>query len=113
MNQASLLGCVSLGAECRKVLMLVVCFVLNETKLTSNGIHWNADVNAAWNILVKNNKNVSSTLDRNEVERFVVDPVVLIPAGFNRDKNDTASGKSGCGVTENRHELDLVPDHLS
>lgn len=37
MNQASLLGCVSLGAECRKVLMLVVCFVLNETKLTSNG----------------------------------------------------------------------------
>lgn len=38
MNQASLLGCVSLGAECRKVLMLVVCFVLNETKLTSNGV---------------------------------------------------------------------------
>ena len=37
MNQASLLECVSLGAEYRKVLMLVVCFVLNETKLTSNG----------------------------------------------------------------------------
>ena len=37
MNQASLLERVRLGAECRKVLMLVVCFVLNETKLTSNG----------------------------------------------------------------------------
>ena len=49
------------------------------------------DVSEAWNILVKNNKNVSSTLDRNEVERFVVDPVVLIPSGFNRDKFDTAS----------------------
>lgn len=48
------------------------------------GIRWNADVNAAWNILVKNNDNVSSNLDRNEVERFVVDPVVLIPSGFNR-----------------------------
>lgn len=47
-----------------------------------------ADVSVAWNILAKN---VSSTLDRNEVERFVVGPVVLIPAGFNRDKFDTAS----------------------
>ena len=37
------------------------------------------DVSEAWNILVKN---VSSTLDRNEVERFVVDPVVLIPSGL-------------------------------
>ena len=46
------------------------------------------DVSEAWNILVKN---VSSTLDRNEVERSVVDPVVLTPAGFNRDKFDTAS----------------------
>ena len=80
---------------------------------TARGIHWNADVNAAWNILVKNNKNVSSTLDRNEVERFVVDPVVLIPAGFNRGRNDATSGEYGCGVTVNRHELDLVPDHLS
>lgn len=38
MNQASLLERVRLGAECRKVLMLVVCFVLNEIKLTSNGL---------------------------------------------------------------------------
>lgn len=80
---------------------------------TAQGIRWNADVNAAWNILVKNNDNVSSNLDRNEVERFVVDPVVLIPDGFNRGKNDTASSESGCSITENRHELDLVPDYLS
>lgn len=81
--------------------------------LSHQGIRWNADVNAAWNILVKNNDNVSSNLDRNEVERFVVDPVVLIPDGFNRGRNGTASSESGCGVTENRHELDLVPHHLS
>lgn len=80
---------------------------------TAQGILWNADVNAAWNILVKNNDNVSSNLDRNEVERFVVDPVVLIPDGFNRGKNDAASRESGCSVTENRHELDLGPNHLS
>ena len=36
MNQASLLRCVSLGAECRKGAH-VGCFVLNETKLTGNG----------------------------------------------------------------------------
>lgn len=58
---------------------------------TAQGIYWNADVNAAWNILVKNNEKVSSNLDRNEVERFIVDPVVLIPSGFNLDKNGTAS----------------------
>lgn len=50
-----------------------------------------ADVSVAWNILVKNSENVSSTLDRNEVERSVVGPVVLTPSGFNRDKFDTAS----------------------
>ena len=55
---------------------------------SSLGICWNADVNAAWNILVKNNENVSLNLDRNRVERFVVDPVVLIPCGFNVDRND-------------------------
>ena len=58
---------------------------------TAGGIYWNADVNAAWNILAKNNENVSSNLDRDEVERFVVDPVVLIPDGFNRGRNSIAS----------------------
>lgn len=51
---------------------------------------------------------VSLNLNRNRVGGFVVDP-----AGFNRDRNDIVFSLSGCSITENRHELDLQPDHLS
>lgn len=70
---------------------------------------------AVWTESLKNEEwvEVSLNLNRNRVERFVVDPVVLIPAGFNRDRNDIVFSLSGCSITENRHELDLQPDHLS
>lgn len=45
---------------------------------TSSGITWNADVNAAYNILAKSNENVVSELLRSrEIEAFVVNPTTV------------------------------------
>ena len=45
---------------------------------TSSGIVWNADVNAAYNILAKSNGNVVSELFRSrEIEAFVVNPITV------------------------------------
>lgn len=45
---------------------------------TASGITWNADVNAAYNILAKSNENVVSELLRSrEIEAFVVNPTTV------------------------------------
>lgn len=46
--------------------------------VSATGITWNADVNAAYNILAKSNENVVSELLRSrEIEAFVVNPTTV------------------------------------